>query len=47
MRIANFLEVLELNRALIESGQPGVPREELIRASDVTNKDAILSARIA
>jgi len=44
-RIAQFIEVLELNKALVESSQPGVPRETLIDASDVAHKEEIKAFR--
>ena len=41
MRVANFLELLELHKTRLESNYAGVPREQLIEASDVPNKAAI------
>ena len=43
MRLANYLELLELHKTLIESNYPGIPREQLIEASDAPNKDAIIA----
>lgn len=41
MRMANRLELQEMNVSLIESGQPGIERGDMIDASDIANKDKI------
>lgn len=43
MRIANFIELLELHKVLLESNYAGIPREQLIEASDAPNKAAIIA----
>lgn len=40
-RIANFVEITELHKLLVESAQPGIAREQLIEATDLTNKEEI------
>lgn len=42
-RAQKFLEMLELNKTLLEGGQPGIPREVLIKSSDVSHKEQILA----
>ncbi len=42
MRMVRSLELQELHRSLIESGQPGVAREQLVEATDAPNKDEII-----
>ena len=43
-RAQNFLEIMELHKTLIESQMPGVPRDVLIKASDVAHKEEIMAA---
>jgi hypothetical protein len=43
MRFARNLEVMTLDRQLIEGGRQGVSREHLIEASDVPNKEEIIA----
>lgn len=43
MRIQQSIETFELNKALIESNQPGVARRLLIEATDVPNKEEIIA----
>lgn len=43
-RAQQFLELMELHKVLIESQMPGIPREVLIKMSDVAHKDEILAA---
>lgn len=43
-RQMNFVELMEIHKALVESGVPGIPRDVLIKASDVSYKDEILAA---
>jgi hypothetical protein len=43
-RQMNFVELMEIHKALVESGVPGIPRDVLIKASDVSHKDEILAA---
>lgn len=40
-RLMRMVELFELNRTLIESGQPGVGRNELIDATNIHNKEAV------
>lgn len=40
-RITRMVELFELHRTLVESGQPGVGRNELIDATNIHNKDAV------
>ena len=42
MRMAEYAEVMELNKVLLESRLPPLSRKQLIEASDVKNKDQIL-----
>lgn len=44
IRMENYAGLLALHQVLIESNYPGIPRDELIKGSDVPNKDAILAA---
>ena len=43
MRIQQSIETFELNKALLDSGQPGVARRLLIEATDVPNKEEIIA----
>ena len=42
MRLAEYGEAMELNKALIESGHMPLPRKRLIEASDISNKEELL-----
>jgi hypothetical protein len=46
MRMAHFYELMELHKLLVESGQPGITREQLILASDIKNKEDIAKSGI-
>lgn len=43
-RAQKFLELLELHKVLLESQQPGVPRDILVKSSDVPHKEEIMAA---
>lgn len=40
-RIQRMVELFELNKALIETGQPGIGRDMLIDATNISNKEAV------
>jgi len=42
-RMAKSFETFELHKTLVESGQPGVSRRQLIDATDVPNKEEIIN----
>ncbi len=41
LRMVRSLELQELHKTLVESGQPGISRNQLIEATDAPNKDEI------
>lgn len=43
LRMVRSLEVRELHKSLIDGGQPGVSRTQLIKATDVPNKEEIIA----
>lgn len=43
-RAQNFMELMELHKTLLESQQPGVPRDVLVKAADVTHQEEIIAA---
>jgi hypothetical protein len=43
MRMIRNVEIRELNAALLEGGQPGISRKQMVEASDVQNKDEIIA----
>jgi hypothetical protein len=40
-RVQRMIELFELNKMLIESGQPGIGRDMLIEATNIPNKEAV------
>lgn len=43
LRMIRGIEIRELNAALLEGGQPGVSRKQMVEATDVQNKDEIIA----
>ena len=41
-RIKRSIETFELHQALIESGQPGVSRRQLVESTDIVNKEEVI-----
>lgn len=43
IRMAEYAEVLDLHKFLVESGQPGIDRADLIKASNVSNPEELIA----